>query len=352
MIASTATITPRATLPTRVLIGAACAVTGLGGLALGVSATAPGMGMAAGPITQIAIPLARFAANTSGMAAVGLSLLVLLLGSGDNRIAAAAHRAATRVAICWALAEVCVLWLQAAEISPRGLGVTGSETLGYAADISSGHALLAAVGTAILYAALARLASHSAAVIGLTPAFPPARRTAERCAAGVCLALALGGLVAVPLTGHATQTSLPLVGAVSIALHVVAAAAWVGGLAAILLLVAAQPASLAVVLPRFSLLAGLCIVTVALSGVLVTVLRLAPTGLVSGLVDSGYGLLVLGKTACLAVLACTGGYIRQRLLPRIAARRPTAVVAWAGVELTIMTVAIALGTALARAPVA
>jgi len=299
-------------------IVAAATVTAIGGLAFGVRLTPAPAG--ATSITEIGIPLARLAAALLGIATTGLALYPILHGRTDT-----VRRAGSHTAIGWMLAALCMLWLQSAEISSRGLSVRLTETLDYASHISTGRALTGVV-----------VAAAGCALLGGVPA---AR-----------LAAALAGLVAVPLTGHATQAAPSGLGGLTIALHVIAAALWVGGLAAVLLLAAAHPDALGGALPRFSALAGICILTVAASGVILTILRLAPDGLLHTLTGTGYGLVVLAKVGCLCVLAGTGGYIRQRLLPRIVRGEATAFAAWAGTELAVMTLAVALATALSRAP--
>ena len=44
-----------------------------------------------------------------------------------------------------------------------------------------------------------------------------------------------------------------------------------------------------------------------------------------------YGVLLVGKLVCMAIVAATASVVRFRLLPRIAAGRRTAVAVWCGV---------------------
>ncbi|HEY0639548.1 MAG TPA: CopD family protein, partial [Pseudonocardiaceae bacterium] len=146
---------------------------------------------------------------------------------------------------------------------------------------------------------------------------------------------------------HAVMTDL-------LALHVIAAAAWVGGLAAVLLLAAPRPALLAVTLPRFSTLAGACLLAVTSTGVVNALIQLgtAPgVALPSALVTSPYGLIVLAKTACLLAVAALAWRLRYRVLPAVRRHRRTAVAAWAAGELTLLCVAFGLAAALARTAV-
>ncbi|WP_019629733.1 copper resistance D family protein [Actinomadura atramentaria] len=317
----------------RALTVAAATLVAFGGLALGISATETpdhsGMAMTRS-VTEIVLPAARLVGNIAGVAAAGLALLLILLAGTDEALAAGTRRAATGVGVCWTLATACALWLQAAEISPLGYSVTGRETIDYATHVTTGRALLVTLAAAATYALL---------------------NTASRTLPAIPLLVAAVGLIAVPLTGHLSQSSQPLLGRASIAAHVLAAALWVGGLGAIFLLAADDRNTLATALPRFSKLAAVCITAVAISGALIAYLRLEPDGLFDNLFTTGYGFLILAKTACLIALASTGNHIRRRILPAVLTRHPTALPTWAGAELTLMTLTLALGTVLARSSV-
>ncbi|HWE90469.1 MAG TPA: CopD family protein [Pseudonocardiaceae bacterium] len=342
------------TVRARALVLAAAAVTGSGGLAFGLSVTQPPpmMDMAPeSPVIQFGIPVVRLIDNTAGVAAGGLALLLLFLPRSRwyeeaVRARTKARQAAVRVGLVWAAAALGALWSQAAELSPNGLGASVGEVIGYAVHITSGQALLVSMAAAICYS-----------VTYLGPGTSGQHEKKTRALGPVIgLPLAAVGLVAVPLTGHASQGDAVALTMTAIGLHVVGAALWVGGLGAIFLLAGAQHELLAIVLPRFSTVAGICIFTVAVSGVIVAVDHLTMTtgltvsGLFGNLFGTGYGVLVIGKTLCCGALACTGGYIRQKLLPGIVRFQRTPLTAWAGTELTIMAVALGLATALARAP--
>lgn len=327
---------PITTTRAKALVLLAALITGAGGLAFGVSITAasPTMGMPTeSTVPLVGIPAARLIGNTAGIAAAGLALLLLLLPRADaggvDRVRSFARQTVSWIGPVWTVAVLATLWLQAAELSSNGIQASLGDIASYALNITSGRALLVAAIAAICYSF--------------------ARPT-------IVLVLAIGGLIAVPLTGHASQEDAPILTMAAIGLHVAAAALWVGGLGAIFLLASAWPELLAVVLPRFSTVAACCIGVVAVSGVIVAVAHLTmttgltSTGLLGNLTGTGYGLLVIGKTTCCAALAGTGGYIRKRLLPGIARLRPVPLTGWVGAELAIMTLALGLATALARAP--
>jgi putative copper resistance protein D len=164
------------------------------------------------------------------------------------------------------------------------------------------------------------------------------------------------GLLPLTVAGHAGSLASQWhdLMMISVELHVLAASAWAGGLAAMLILVMPRRGLLASALPRFSQLAGLCLVVVGASGVITAAAELAITPgiqLPGALLTSHYGQLVLVKTAVVVALAALGSQIRYRLLPLIIRHQRTAVIGWATAEITLMAIAFALGVALSRAPV-
>jgi putative copper resistance protein D len=154
------------------------------------------------------------------------------------------------------------------------------------------------------------------------------------------LVAALLGAVMPALTGHTGSAPDHQLAVISVALHVAAAALWVGGLGALLALVARHRPLLDATLPRFSALAGGCVLAVALTGVLNAATRLDGW---AALVGTGYGWLVLAKTALLVLLAGLGGLARRRLR---AHRTP--VLRWAGLEVALMAVTMGVAAALTQ----
>lgn len=299
---------------------------------------APGI-PAAAPGVVYSTPLARLVTNGAAIAAVGAVLLLLLLGTAGRvqfqTVAARSRGFGIAAGLVWITATTTTWWLQAAALSGSSAGVTFFDFISYARRVSSGVALLLTIVAAAAYTLVAALRPHR---------YWPA----------ICLAIALIGLVAVPVTGHASQGPAAWLTTPAICLHLCAMSLWVGGLWLITLFVAHQRTALALVLPRFSTFAGGSIATVAVSGFLLVGPRLTkdptpdPEQLISALFGTPAGWLVLGKVAGLMILAATGGYIRQRLLPAVRRQETVALATLATVELTAMSVTIALATALAR----
>ncbi|HTF49693.1 MAG TPA: CopD family protein [Pseudonocardia sp.] len=289
------------------------------------------------------VPLARVLLDLALTATLGLSLLPMLLGQRDEsalrRVFDTAYRAALVSAVTWLAAAVVSVALQTAEVAPVS-GITAATLAAYVGDVSAAQGLLASAAVAVLAAVLA--------AVGIRfPGPLPAR-----------LLLITAGLGLLPLlvTGHAGELSARWheLTMVSLELHVYAATAWAGGLAATVGLLLAHPALLARALPRFSQLAGLCLAVVAGSGVLNALVELATTPgarLPSVLVTSHYGQLVLAKAGCLGALALLGGYVRFRVLPSVALGRRTALAGWVAGELAVLGVAFGLAVVLSRSGV-
>ena len=131
---------------------------------------------------------------------------------------------------------------------------------------------------------------------------------------GLALALAVAAVLVSGATGHAAGTlprwSIPIK-----ALHLIAVAAWLGGVAW-LALAALGSMSFRESASRVSRIALASVLVVGLTGVAQAALFLpGPDALMS----SAYGRLVLAKAAGLAGLVAFGAYNRGRLLPALAA---------------------------------
>ncbi|TCO48303.1 putative copper resistance protein D [Kribbella antiqua] len=281
-------------------------------------------------------PFARFVTNGAAITATGAVLFLLLLGAAGRQkydaVAARARVIAIAVGIAWVTATTTTWWLQAAAISGSGPKMPFAGMASYAVEVTSGTALALTVVAATAYTVL---------VLRRTSSYWP-------------MACALVGLVAVPATGHASQTNAAWLTTPAICLHMCAVSLWVGGLALVTVLVARNRSALSLVLPRFSTVAGGAIATVAVTGVLLAGPRLTkditphPSVLLHALLETPAGWLVIGKLVGLGILAATGGFIRQFLLPAVRRQETVALATLATVELTVMAVTIAIATALAR----
>jgi putative copper export protein len=166
-------------------------------------------------------------------------------------------------------------------------------------------------------------------------------------------------------TGHSGIAHGHAVATVSLAFHMVAASVWVGGLAAIVVLLAhatrttkpapaaetPQPPSTtdpAPTLNRFNIVALISVILLAESGILNASLRLDG---VAGLLTTPYGTLLLAKVSVLIVLIAFGWQQRKLIAARIArtARpRPSLITRFTALEFTWMGVVLGISVALAR----
>ncbi|PPK68141.1 CopD family protein [Actinokineospora auranticolor] len=334
----------RTTSPTRGGPAALLVVSSLVGVLIGLAIVTvqpvPGL-PEPGAVVRVGLPVVRVLLDMAAVVTVGLCLLPLLVGFDRPKLAepvlAGARRVAMSSALVWAVTALVALVLQTAELRP-GDNVSAGAVLDYIRTVGAGKALLFVAVFALLSFALSLWSV----------------RVGESVPAELRAAVALFALLPLPVTGHATNWRWHDFTMISMELHVLGSAAWTGGLGALVVLLAANRTLLAQAIPRFSKLATVCLVVVAVTGLFNGIVELLvnPThSLWSGLFTTGYGLLLLLKTGCLGALAVVGGTIRWRLMPAIAALRTTALVTLAGIELSIMGLAFGFAVILTRAPV-
>lgn len=332
----------RATASARFPLVLALLVAALAGMLVGLALTAaqPVDGVAEpSAVVRYGLPIVRVVLDLSAVATVGLALLPILVGFDRPKhlrpVLDTSRRALAAAALVWALAALMTLVLQTAEVR-AGADVSIAAVARYVGEVGAGKALLFVAAVALLLF-----------VLGIASV-----RVGDAVPAEVMAAVALLGLLPLPVTGHATNLRWRDFTMVSLELHVLGAVAWTGGLGAIVVLVSANRALLATALPRFSKLATVCLGVVAATGLFNAVMELtASHTLFDALFGTGYGVLVLLKVSCLAGLAALGGNIRFRLLPAIMRHQRTALVRWAALELSVMGLAFGFAVVLSRAPV-
>ncbi|HEV7647594.1 MAG TPA: CopD family protein [Actinophytocola sp.] len=333
----------RATASARYPLVLALLVAGLAGMLVGLALTAaqpvPGV-TEPGAVVRYGLPVVRVVFDLAAVATVGLCLLPILVGFDRPKhlgpVLDASRRAAAAAALVWALAALMALVLQTAEVR-RGNDVSPAAVVEYVSEVGAGKALVFVACVALVVF-----------VLGIASV-----RVGDSVPAEVAAAVALFGLLPMPVTGHATNLRWRDFTMVSLELHVLAAVAWTGGLGAVVVLLAANRSLLATALPRFSRLAAVCLAVVAATGLFNAFMELtADHDLFDALFGTGYGVLVLLKVSCVVALAALGGNIRYRLLPAIMRHQRTALVGWAALELSVMGLAFGFAVVLSRAPVA
>lgn len=230
--------------------------------------------------------------------------LVLLVGSVVFLIALSADGAPSRVrllgrlgyglVVCGSMGELVLQVPYAAGTPLTAITSTGFE-----------HVVNTPFGTAhLLRLALLALAAPMLA------AFEGGDRRVRypRWAALGAVPVGVGLAVTWAYSGHAGTTT-PAISVPSDVLHLAAVSVWVGGLLvlAIAVLPRARADQLRVALPRWSLIAMVCVAALILSGTVQALLELDGW---SRLGDTTYGRLLLAKIALLIVVLAVAGYSR------------------------------------------
>lgn len=275
------------------------------------------------------------------LSAGGVASLLYALRSIDERVQ---RRLYGLLAVCaGALVVFALLGIpfQGAAAAGTGLGASFSwDVISSVAETRYGKVELARAGLAL----------------GLLVVALALRRRGERGreVGAVAAALFAAGLVLTPsFGGHASVAgNLALVADVA---HVVAAAAWVGGLAFVVLalvfaLEERWPLATRSV-PRFSTMAVVSVVVLLVAGTINGFLQVQTW---RGLWETEYGLLLLAKVALVIPLLGLGAYNNRYAVPRLRAgvaqpRERRRFLQTAGAELTIMVGIIAVTAVLVNA---
>lgn len=322
------------------LVVAAGVVTALVGTS--VTDAAAVVGISSPPwIVRFGIPVLRTLLDLGAVSVAGLGLLSKMVGfdrpDRTEPVVARARRLAVLGSAVWGVAALLSIVLLSVELDP-GRAPTPASVWSYISNIAAGKGLLMSAGCAGLSWWLARVSV----------------RHGEKVPAELRIGIALFGLLPLPLTGHAANWYYHDLSMVSMELHVVAATAWAGGLAAVVIFLAREPALLADALPRFSKLATWCVFVVGATGVANGLLELALspiTTLPGSLFTTRYGVLLLVKAACMVIVAVIAIRVRSRIVPQVALRKRTAVAFWCGWEIVTLGVAFGAAVVLTRASV-
>ncbi|MPY79055.1 MAG: copper resistance protein CopD [Actinophytocola sp.] len=345
-------------------LGAAVAAALAGALAgAGLTVTAPVAGIPSPGIgVLVTLPLIRALLGVTAAATVGLCLVPLLLGDSAvaDRAEQVLHRArrwSVVTSMAWAATAVTALLLHTAEFQAQRDAIGLADVTSYVSDVATGKALLGVIVLTLLLCALTVLAV----------------RHGERVPAEIRAGLGVFALLPLPATGHAAGWMGHDYAVVALELHVVSAVVWLGGLAALAVLLARDTPLLATALPRFSVVATACIGTTAVTGTISGLTQLSTHGSISAaLIGTPYGGLLLAKLACFGAIALAGAKMRWRILPAVVGRREdclqvrtirredclqvrtighrrSAFAVWASVELLLLGLAFGIAAVLSRA---
>ena len=289
-----------------------------------------------GEITRKGIIVVRVLATASAVVCVGSLLLAAFLVPGERsgQIAVdgyAALRTAAVAASAWLVAALAAVLFTAAD----GIGTPAGELAlspgTFRGAVNALEQPKAWLVTSLLVLAVAvgcRMALSWRSTVGL-------------------FLLAVFALMPVAVTGHSASGGSHDIATNSLLYHLVAATLWIGGLIAVLAAGHRRSRHLVLAVRRFSRLALVCWLVMAVSGVVNTLVRVSPVDLFS----TTYGWLVIVKAAVLAVLGVIGYRHRRHTIHALTwreDRRP--LIRLAGVEILIMLVTIGLATALGATP--
>ncbi|BCY11238.1 copper resistance protein D [Actinoplanes sp. L3-i22] len=278
-----------------------------------------------GAVTEWGLPVVTLAATLLGVLTVGLTVTAAFLLPGDGVSVAARGwwllRRTTWVALLWAVASGALILFTVSDVLAVPIGqLSRPAVVSFALSVSQGQALLLQLGLALAVAVLSR---------GGT----------SRGLAAVAAGVAVVAVLPPAFTGHAAGAGNHQVAVTGLAVHVLAASLWVGGLAGLLLV--RRHRRFAETAGRYSRLALGCFVATAVSGVAGAAVRL---GTWPELWGSRYGVLVLLKVSALLVVGVIGAVHRRRAV-------------WAGSfvrlavgELVVLGAAAGLAVGLSRTP--
>jgi putative copper export protein len=279
-------------------------------------------------VTWVGLPVARFVRDIAAAVAVGGIVVGGVLGAHPiGRVL----RWTSGWALIWlaALAVQIVLTLSdLAAADPLAI-LNGPALWSFLTQIQVGQVFLAQFIGALLIAATAW------AVI-------------NRAIAWIVTVIAIAAAAAPGLSGHGGLTGGHEAASVSLAIHLASVSAWIGGLVMVVALLRVEPSRAALILPRFSTLALICVIVVAESGLLNASMRISSF---FSFVSTTYGSLLVAKAVLLACLVLLGWQQRSRVIPAIRAGEAisgTTLARLATWEFLAMGVAVAVSVTMSR----
>lgn len=290
-----------------------------------------------GPLTTYGLPAVRAVADLSAALTIGSLLFAAFLvpPQKDGLLDVGGYRALRRAAnsaLVWAGAAALLVPLTLSDTTGQPLGDSlRPEEVWRAAntvDVASSWRLT------VFFALVLAVGCRVALRWGWTP---------------VLLAWSIICLLPVALTGHSSSGGSHDVATNSLILHLLATGFWVGGLFAVLAYALRDGKWTGLATRRFSKVATIAFVVIAVSGVLNAWVRVPEW---SELIDTTYGQLVLAKTTALIILGVVGFMQRRAAIPALEAD-PTdrrALIRFAGVEALIFAATVGLAVGLGRTP--
>lgn len=278
------------------------------------------------------LPVAKLVFNVAAAGTVGPLVLTLFALPPKGKAFTKALVVAGISAVLWtaAAAAISVLTFHSLANLPLFSEGSGAIFVSFLTDVDAGrrNALTVVITAAVALLCFGVQSHRSVAVTAV---------------------LASTGLLPLALNSHAAGGASHADSTVSVVMHMAAAAVWIGGLATLVLLRRTLGTDLLAAVRRYSTLALLSFVAVAISGVAAGATGI---GTLDGLATQ-YGLILLAKTTMLGVLGVFGALHRKwilRKLESVPGRARTIFSALAVAELAVMAAASGLAAALARTP--
>lgn len=291
-----------------------------------------------GAVTRWGLPAARYIHHVAMATAVGAVILAAVaiparvgprsrqrrrdqkvaksqgISEGDEHpLFARALQIAGVSAVVWTVAAIAVLVLSYSSLAGQPLSSSEAFSagfLGYVQSIATGQAWMTIVLMAGIFATLVSAVRNQAGLFFT----------------GV---LGLAAIIPMALVGHSASGDDHMAAVNSLALHLLGVVVWVGGLTALALLAPelkrqaaaltakdqGGPELVGTVLRRYSVLAMLALITVALSGIVNAELRIEN---LDQLFTTPYGIMLALKAAATLSLAGIGWMHRSWIIPRLA----------------------------------
>ncbi|QIM15653.1 bifunctional copper resistance protein CopD/cytochrome c oxidase assembly protein [Leucobacter insecticola] len=285
-----------------------------------------------GTVVRFGIPISRTLVNVAMAGLIGSLVMAVWVFASDKPESRIALDIAAGSAAVLAVASAATLLFTYVDISGQpfsGDARFGAGLAQFVTEIELGRLwlielLLAAVTTVLAFAVRDRRLTLLVLFAAMATTIPLAQ---QGHAAGA--------------SGHAQAVN-------SLLVHLIGASVWLGGLVTLVFVAKlVDRKRLAVITARYSTLALFAFIGVAASGAVSAWLRV---GDLDALLGTGYGRLVILKTAALVALGIFGAVQRTRLIPRISdSVKGGRVFAWFVIaELAVMGVASGIAGALGR----
>ncbi|WP_407697144.1 cytochrome c oxidase assembly protein [Streptoalloteichus hindustanus] len=288
-----------------------------------------------GALTRLGLPVARVVAESGAVVCVGsLLFAAFLVPPQKSGTLSADGYAALRTAgwsgLAWLLGSVALVPFIAADVAGRPVGEILRPRVLF--DLVDAVEQARSWTITALVALVVTVGCRVVLTWGWTV---------------VLFGASLAGLLPVVVSGHSASGGAHDLATNSLLYHLFGAALWIGGLVALIAHAARRGDHLALAARRFSLVALVCWLAMAFSGVVNALVRLP----LSELVTSDYGRLVLAKIGALLVLFWFGYAQRRRGVRAVVEKgNPGALLRLGAVEVLVMLATVGLSVALGRTP--